>query len=124
MKTRIVVVAATFSFLATLALARAAQNSKPTVFVAGTGPGAGSTATDTTRQLVKACPGIIITLDKKSADYTVVRDIGPGPKAQKLTVFDSQRQLIYTGQTWTVKGAANDACKAIRAKLEPGESRK
>lgn len=124
MKTRIVVLVATFSFLATLAFARAAQNTKPTVFVSGTDPGGGSTATDTTRQLVKACPGIIITLDKKTADYTVVRDIGPGPKSQKLTVFDSQRQLIFTSQTWTVKGAANDACKAIRAKPEPGESHK
>jgi len=124
MKTRILVLAAICGFLATLAFAKAAQNAKPTVFVAGTGPGAGSTATDTTRQLVKACPGLIITLDRRKADYTVVRDIGPGTHPQKLTVFDSQRQLIYTGQTWTVKGAANDACKAIRANLEQGRNHK
>lgn len=100
----------------------ASQADKPKVFVKGTDPGGGSTAAETTGSLVKACPELTITLDRDQADYTVVRDLGTGWKVQKLTVFNHNRDLIYSGNAHTVTGAAKDACTAIRKDLKSAQS--
>jgi len=91
---------------------------KPKVLVQGTDPGGGSTASETSGNLIKVCPDLTITLDRDKADYTVVRDVGSGWKVQKLTVFNHNRELIYAGNTHTVTGAAKDACTAIRKDLK------
>lgn len=89
---------------------------KTTVFVSGTDYGGGSTASETSGHLIKACPELIVTLDREKADYIVVRDdtgAGAGRKPQKVTVFNRDHELIFAGADRSIAGAAKDACRAI-----------
>jgi len=113
-------IAATTLLLSVIIYASPAEN--PKVFVRGTGPGGGSTASETAGNLTKVCPEISITLDRDKADYTVVRDVGPGWKVQKLTVFNHNRDLIYAVNTHTVTGASKNACSAIRHDLKSAQT--
>ena len=105
-----------FVALVVLILSASAQG-KLTVFVSGTDYGCGSTASETSGHLIKACPELTITLDREKADYILVRDYtgaGPGRKPQKVTVFNRNHELIFAGADRSIAGAAKDACQAIR----------
>ncbi len=67
----------------------------------------------------KQCPGAIVTIKSEKADYVILLDHEGGKKFirrdNKVAVFNSDGDMIYSGSTRMLGNAVRDACSAIRA---------
>jgi hypothetical protein len=63
------------------------------------------------------CKGSVVTMDRAKADYVVLFDHeggkGAARKDNKIAVFNTDGDLLYTGSTRTLGNAVKDACRVI-----------
>lgn len=64
------------------------------------------------------CPQLTVTMDKTKAQYVILFDREGGKELilrdNKIAVFKSDGDLLYSGSTRILGNAINDACKAIQ----------
>ena len=67
----------------------------------------------------KHCPEAIVTIKSEKADYVILLDHEGGKnfirRDNKVAVFNSDGDMIYSGSTRMLGNAVRDACNAIRA---------
>ena len=105
----------------------AAGQSKPRVFVETADPASSSATTVSTyfgpshseqiRTLAKACPAVVITDDRASADFIVRWESKTWQQTswsghqQEFTLYNMNRDVLGTGSAHQLKNAAKDICK-------------
>jgi hypothetical protein len=68
---------------------------------------------------LRYCPAVIVTADREKADYIVrldhegINPTTPFTHGNKVAVFDTDEDLIYTNSTRILSSAVKDACAAI-----------
>jgi hypothetical protein len=86
----------------------------------GVGGGSGG-ARPQTAEIIKSfrerCPSLVVTGDKSKANYVVLLDHEGGKsmilRDNKVVVFNSEGDVIYSGSTRSLGNAVKDACSAI-----------
>ncbi len=63
------------------------------------------------------CPRLTVTIKKESADYIVMLDHEGGKQIfrvnNKIAIFNSEGDAIYSGSTRSLGNAVKDSCQAI-----------
>lgn len=63
------------------------------------------------------CPAVVVTMDKAQAQYVVLFDREGGKgialKHDKIAIFKSTGDVVFSGSTRSVGNAVKDACEAI-----------
>ena len=63
------------------------------------------------------CPRLTVTIKKQSADYIVMLDHEGGKQIfrvnNKIAIFNSEGDAIYSGSTRSLGNAVKDSCQAI-----------
>ncbi len=90
-------------------------SSGDTTQVSGEGSGNSTTAA-TIKDLNQSCPQAVVTLNRKSADYTII--VGdthgfPGEKDKQAVLATSDGSVIYSGSARLLQNAVKDACGAM-----------
>jgi len=91
----------------------------------GTGAGAGRLSGGARPQTVEViknfrdkCPQLTVTMDKTKFQYVILFDREGGKEIisrdNKIAVFKSDGDLLYSGSTRILGNAINDACRAIQ----------
>jgi hypothetical protein len=67
----------------------------------------------------KRCPEATVTIKREKADYIIVLDHEGGKnllrRDNKVAVFNSDGDMIYSGSTRMLGNAVKNACRAVRA---------
>ena len=121
-----------FLFVLMASMALLAADKKPAIFVANrnsaqftssgdttqvSGEGSGNSITAATiKDLNQACPDADVTLNRKSADYTLI--VGdthgfPGEKDKQAVLATADGKVIYSGSARLLGNAVKDACGAM-----------
>jgi hypothetical protein len=58
------------------------------------------------------CPEVTVTTEKSKADFSVVIDAGSN-QPDRVSVFDKNGDLIFTGSTRMLRNAVKNACNVI-----------
>lgn len=84
-------------------------------FIGGTSP----ENIEVMKSFSRSCSGVIVTADRDKADYVVrldheaINPTTPFVHGNKVAVFNSRQDLIYTNSTRTLSSAVKGACAAI-----------
>ena len=83
----------------------------------GSSGGARPQTVEIVKTFNQRCPRLTVTIKKQSADYIVMLDHEGGKQIfrvnNKIAIFNSEGDAIYSGSTRSLGNAVKDSCQAI-----------
>ena len=83
----------------------------------GSSGGARPQTVEIVKTFNQRCPRLTVTIKKESADYIVMLDHEGGKQIfrvnNKIAIFNSEGDAIYSGSTRSLGNAVKDSCEAI-----------